>query len=262
MKSYQYPNKYNKITYFEINETEMTIKNTNISNNIIEYNFKYQDISEYNIYYISGGLYRINFNSSNKKIKETREEKVSYISFFSIIVGENTEISLGGHFIFNKESETNIRKVIRDNTPLISQQDEIDKTKDAITEKYNESTEDTMGTIHITGLRKERDTYIIKINNVEYITLYTTKQYKILEENGIKTNEKSDPCWIDNKTVAFKIPFGEWNISYSCRQYYGEGFNDYKWVSTKNNHVTINKEHTTISLKIKSGLFRPRLIEI
>ena len=51
MKSYQYLNKYNKI---------------------IKYNFKYQDISEYNVYYIFSGFYRINFNSP-KKIKETRE---------------------------------------------------------------------------------------------------------------------------------------------------------------------------------------------
>lgn len=262
MAIYQFQNKYNKITYFDLNETEINIKEMCIGEQEREYNFMYSDISSYTVSLTSQGFYRMNFHSNNKKIKLMENGKSSFESFISIIADKATRLPLGTTCEFTKESEYNIRKIIHDNTPLRSPLDELDNMKDTITTKYNESTTDTMGMIYIIGPRKDWDTYTIKINDVPYITVYTSEQNQILEKNGIKIESKAEPHWIDNKTFAFKIPFDEWDIAYTYKYSYGPSGRNHMMTSTKKIHIIINKEHSIVKLKLKSGLFHTKLIEI
>ena len=135
----------------------------------------------------------------------------------------------------------------------------------AITAKYDKSTEDTMGMIYITGPVKKYTSYRIIINGVSYFVVYPTKQEQILKEKSVFYNSKAEPHWIDNRTIAFKIPFGEWNISYSFD--YETAYHDRTTyikdtVSLDKVHVTLNKNHPIAKLKKNNKFFCAKLIEI
>lgn len=72
---------------------------------------------------------------------------------------------------------------------------------------------------------------------------------------------KARPHWIDKKTLAFKIPFGEWDISYSFLVTVVD--RNYKNTARAESvHVTISKDHPIAKIKSKMKLFGYKLIEI
>ena len=265
MATYQFPNKYNKTTYFSFNETGMTIKEIWIGDEEREYSFMYSDISRYAVLPTKRGLYEINFWANDKKIQVVENEKTSFVSLIRLVAGELNLTPTVENEMHYSPAENDIRKIIRDNTPLRSELDKIEDDASAITAKYDEAAEDTMGMIYITGPVKEYTSYRIILNGVSYFAVYPTKQEQILKEKGVFHNSKAEPHWIDNRTIAFKIPFGEWDISYSFDYeavYHDRTTYIKDTVTLDKVHVTINKNHPIAKLKKKNKFFGAKLIEI
>ena len=267
MNSFDFENKYGKITHFDFYDNEMYIKETWIGDQIIEYRFKYNDVSKYIVRPSSSGYYNLEFWSDSKLIKKEENNKTTYPHFITIPIKNDMSNTSDPYKKIFSDDENGIRKVIYNNTPLRSQLDmEFDKLID-INRLYSETSENSFATICLSGysIKKDLNNYSIKINGSTFFTVYNEKMENKLKEEGKFIESPAKPYWQDDNTLVFKIPYGNWNIGFSFDSimYPSVGTRGMNYTEgPKSIDITANEQHKIINLKVKAGLLRNKIIEL
>lgn len=265
MNTFSFENKYGNITYFDFDVDRMTIRETWIGGQVREFKFKYNDIRKYVISPDSAGYYQLSFYANNKEIEVNDNGKLSNRDIIMTSVKVKVSDSALAHKKTFEDSENDIRKVIYNNTPLRSELDMLTDKAREINKLYQETSEDKFGIVYLTGPKKNIEDYNVDINGVSIFTIYTERQEQKLKEVGQYYEHLAKPTWVNNNTIAFRIPYGNWRIGYTfhTRVYSSP---DARGIRTtdgpKSVDIVINEQHKEVKLKLKLGLFSNKLIEI
>ena len=265
MASYSFENKYERQTYFEFREDEMYVKEIWIGDQIREYRFKYIDISRYSIVPDIHGYYSIDFWSNEKKIEQMENGQKKYVTLINIKIKKDMiDTPLLSRKIIDDVND--IRNVIYNNTPLRSELDLMQEKSKSIYELYENTPENEFGTIYLQGPRKEFNEYCIHLNNIPFFTIYTSKQEKKLKDVGQYKESIAKPYWVDNQTIAFRIPYGKWNIGYSFKSTAYPSVDSIHGVNyttgPQNIDIIVDMQHPEIRIRTKHGLLKNKLIEV
>lgn len=261
--NYNFENNYKKQTFFEFKETEMYIKETLIDEKMREYKFKYTDITRYSVVPNSNGFYELSFYSNDRKIEKIENGKNNFESFISIKIKMNVlNSSLSSDFMV-KEDQNDIKNVIYNNTPLRSELDFIQETKKNIYELYNNTSDDKFGVVYIEGPKKDLKEYWISLNSIPFIAIHTSRQEKKLKDDGLYEESIARPYWVNNNTIGFRIPYGNWTIGYSYEATSYSSINSINGIDYMSGpesiDINVNINEPEIRLKTKVGLFKNKL---
>lgn len=265
MSTFSYENRYGNTTYFDFGTDAMTIKEVWIGGQIREYRFKYSDVRRYVISPISSGYYQLSFYANNKEFEVNENGKITNRDF--IITSVKVKMTDGAleHKKIVEDSDDDIRKVIYNNTPLRSELDILTDTAKEINKLYQETPDDKFGIVYLSGPKKDIENYTIYINGVSIFSAYTTKAIQQLQEAGQYYEHPAKLTWVNNNTLSFRIPYGNWNISYSFHTVIYTSV-DARGIRTsdgpKGVDIVVNEMHREVNLKLKLGLFQNKLIEI
>lgn len=265
MSIFNYKNKLDRPISFDFGIDSMIINEMGIGNIPREIKFKYSDIIDYRIVPNAHGYFTLSFYANDKVIEVKEDGKVTNESYITVTVKVIMNDSALSYNTKNfDDGENSIRKVIYNNTPLRS---ELDKRADKANEIYNlykETPDDKFGIVYLTGPKKELDNYTISINNVGVLVAYTTKTQQKLIEAGQYYEHPAKLTWVNDNTLAFRIPYGNWNIGYSVSTYVNPLSESDMRVTAgpQKVDIVVNDMHKEVKLKLKLGLFQNKLVEI
>lgn len=257
MSTFSFENEYGNISYFEFYTDRMSIREIWIGGLVREFMFKYSDINRYSIKPITRGYWVLTFFANNREIEVVEKGKIknSKCEIFKM------KAKVSDSALYNKytieDGENDIRKVIYDNTPLRTELDMQIEKVNYINKLYKETSDENYGIVYLSGPRKNMDNYGIEINGVTLFYVYTAKSEKKLREAGQYFEHLAKPAWVNNNTLAFRIPYGNWNIRYTFHNY-GMGTVD----GPRSVNIIVNNEHREVRLMSKIGLFENKIIEI
>ena len=261
MANYIFDNFYGK-TSFEFGESSMRIREQ-AKNGEKEYRFKYADISKYSVAplpYKGGSFYKLSFCSNGEKIERTENGSSKHVSVVTLQI---KKAAADKSKLFNEldaDNTNNIRSVIYKLTPLRSELDFIQERTKKITRLYENTPENEFGTVFIEGPRKNLNEYSVQLNSVTFFTMYTAMQEKNLREAGYYSESAARPYWADKKTLAFRIPYGRWNVGYTFETT-DQSENLYT-TGPKSVDIVVDAKHPKVRIRQKLGLFLNKLIEV
>lgn len=256
MASFRFKNKYDHDILFEFNATNMKIQEEGI--NTIIYIFNYNDIKDYSIVPNRNQYYTLYFYANGKKIQKIENGEVKYTDFVIVTVFTEMKDSVLKYTKYVSDPSKDIGLIIYNNTPLRSPIDKIRETGQEIRDAYKNTSDGQFGTIYLRVAGRNLTEYKITLNNVPLFVMHNDNRQEILKQSEEYNEPLAKPYWLDNKTIAFKVPYGKWEVNYSHYDYY----NEYSMTCYQEGIIVeVNDSNKEFKIKKKMGLFSNKLIQ-
>ncbi len=274
MYTYQFENRYGGHTEFQFQDNSMIIHVTGKRDYHTQYRFCYNAISTYLFSTRSHGYHELHFMSNRKAIEKTENGKVKLVS--SCFVAVKAEIlnsvrSHGLNQVVFRDSDEDIRKIILHRTPLRSENDLYIERQQAILAQFRATPETQFSQITIKGIKNieasrlysSGDYLQILLNNIPILTLHSNSgKHELMNAGMYADSHPANPLWLDNSTLSFQIPYGEWDLRYNIHLNRSATDRLPSDQGSKNIHLSLSPENKIINLKVKTGLFSTKLIII